>query len=103
MLITIDQFMTVFLVGAAVLALWVVARWPGFGPSSLVASAAHVIAALVGGTILAGYTISALGSLPVPAKFELSVLVGALPICVYLCLTLAWFTRSIQRMLMPYR
>jgi hypothetical protein len=103
MKISIDVFMTLLVLGAAVLALWGVVRWPSFGPSSLAGAAAHVLVALVGGVVVAGLMVDTLGSLPVPGTFELAAVGGALPPCVYLFVAVAWFTRSVQGLLAPYR
>lgn len=97
-----QSFALILCAAAALIALWVVVRFWAVGPRTLGKAFLNVLVAHIGGAVLAGYSIGFLAGLPISGAFELAVVAGALPPCVYLFVSIAWFIRSLQG-LMPIR
>jgi len=88
-------------VGAAALALWVVARWPHLGPRTLLGAVLHVAAAFACGQLV-GPALRFVVTLPIPDADVVAVLVAGVPPLVYLFLAFAWLFRAIQRLVTAY-
>jgi hypothetical protein len=93
----IPIFISSFAIGSAALALWVNARFPGFGPESARGVIAHVIGAVILGQIAARTLHLALD--PSALASTLAVLFGlALPTLVYAFLSAVWMIKLAQEM-----
>ena len=90
-----DAFIACMFVGAALLAGWILGRFEGFGPRSVVVAACGWAAS---GALIAGIPAFIQGvfawGLPEPRLFVVFGL--ALPIFTYFFLAGAWFTRSVM-------
>ena len=80
--------------GAALLALWIIARFTSFGPRSVGWAAAHVVVAIVLLTVLLPPAIDAVGASGIPAATYFQVFGVALPLFVYAFLSGGWVTRA---------
>src|SRR5918995_370810 len=98
MTISANQFVVVIVLGGAVLALWTVARFPALGPTTPWGALAHFALASVLGSMFLDRAPEVLLHLPLPRAPLIAVIVGALTPMVYLLMSLAWFIRSIQRL-----
>lgn len=100
-----QEFTLVIILGGAMLALWIVARFPKVGPSTLWTAAAHVAVAFVAGTQFLHAAPGVLRSLPFPDPTPVlfAIVVGTLPAVIYLFTSLAWLIRNIQRLVGAYR
>jgi|SRR6186997_1341673 len=89
---SVDSFVIVLCLGAALIALWIVARLPKMGPASLVRALGHVfVAVLVGmGT---GPAIQAIADLSLPGITYIVTFGIALPALTYMFLASAWLLR----------
>ena len=96
-------FTLAVMLAGALLALWVVARFPKSGPSSPWASFLNVGIALLVGSVFIQRAPDFLRSLPLPDSVLVAIIAGTLPPLVYLFTSLAWFVRSVQRLMMALR
>ena len=103
MQVSAHVFTLAVLLAGALLALWVVARFPKTGPSNPLISFLNVGVALVVGSMFMGRAPDFLRSLPLPDSVLVAIILGTLPPLVYLFTSLAWFVRSIQRLMMALR
>lgn len=87
-------FVLLLACGAALLALWIIARFTSFGPRSVGWAAAHVVAAVVLLTVLLPPAIDAVGGSGLPAATYVQVFGVALPFLVYAFLSGGWITRA---------
>lgn len=94
-----SSFALAFLVGAAVLALWVTHRFPGRAPGSLLGVGAHVVLANVVASVAPAAAVWAMPSLGAVAALMLL----ALPPLVYFFLACAWLLMLLQRLVGSYR
>lgn len=87
----VETFLLALGVGSAVIAFWLVARFPERGPTDFRAAMIHVFAALAIGWIapnIFGYVISFGRIAALPAIFGV-----LLPVLVYSFLSVAWFLK----------
>jgi hypothetical protein len=89
---SIHAFVFVLTCGAALLALWILARFIDFGPQSIVWAAVHLVIAMVL-LRLVPYPIEALSSSTIPAARFVALFGLALPMFVYIFLSGGWVTR----------
>ena len=87
-----DTFVLVLCLGAALLALWIVARLPKIGPASLSRALIHVAAAVLIG-LVTGPAIRAIAELSVPGAAFVGTFGVALPALTYMFLAAAWLLR----------
>jgi hypothetical protein len=99
MTISPQTFNLILGIGAALLALWTIVRFPVFGPSSVPGAIGHVALAHFAGLAIAGALIPFFGGLPVPGSIALAVIGGALPPLVYIFVSIGWLFRNIQGLL----
>ena len=92
---SVQSFVLVEAVGAALLALWLVVRYPGSGPTSFRGALVHVGASMLVGRALAPITTLVVGS-GVPAAAVLAALLVVLPGLVYIFLAWAWIVKLLQ-------
>jgi hypothetical protein len=92
---SVQSFVLVEAVGAALLALWLVVRYPGSGPTSFRGALVHVGASMLVGRALAPITTLVVGS-GVPAAAVLAALLVVLPGLVYIFLAWAWIVKVLQ-------
>jgi hypothetical protein len=92
-------FVLVIMVGAALLALWFVVRFPSVTPAKIWVAALHVIAALAIGPIAVDVGPDLFSGLPLPRGLVIAVVLGMLPPATYIFLSLAWLIQHFQRML----
>jgi hypothetical protein len=90
----------VFVADAALLALWIIARFTGFGPRSLPATLVHfVIACLL--LTLVQFPLAAVNGSGLPATPYLDLFAVALPMLVYAFLAAGWMMRAMIALLRP--
>lgn len=87
-----DTFVLVLCLGAALLALWIVARLPKIGPASLSRALIHVAAAVLIG-LVTGPAIRGIAELSVPGAAFVGTFGVALPALTYMFLAAAWLLR----------
>lgn len=87
-------FVLLLTCGAALLALWIIARFTTFGPQSVGWAAAHVVAAIVLVTVLLPPAIDAVGASGLPAATYVQVFGVVLPLFVYAFLSGGWVARA---------
>lgn len=92
---SIQAFVMVEAVGAALLALWLVVRYPGAGPTSLRGAAVQIGASVLLGWALAPLTTLVVGS-GVPAAALIAALLVVLPALVYIFMAWAWMVKVLQ-------
>ncbi len=93
-------FVLVIMIGAALLALWFVIRFPGATPARVWIAALHVVAALAIGPIVVDVGPDLFrGLLPVPNGLVIAIVLGMLPPATYICLSLAWLIQNFQRLI----
>lgn len=80
--------------GAALLALWVIARYTSFGPRSVVTAFAHVLVAYLLLTLVLPLALEVVGSSGLPAAAYVKLFGVALPLLVYAFLSGGWVTRA---------
>jgi hypothetical protein len=85
-------FLFCMTVGAAALAFWVIARFPGRAPASLGWAFAHVAAAMAVGSLLKPM-LAAVAGAPLPFALFVAVFGVALPALMYMFLAGAWLLR----------
>jgi hypothetical protein len=89
-----SAFMLLLLVGAALLAFWIIVRHSGFGPQTIVQAIVHVIVAMVLLRLLLPVGLDAVDAAGVPAADYVKVFGVALPLFVYAFLSGGWTTRA---------
>jgi hypothetical protein len=94
-----STFMLFLLVGAAALAFWIIVRYSGFGPQTVVRAIVHVIVAIVLLHLLLPVGLDAVDSAGVPAADYVQVFGVALPLFVYAFLSGGWTTRAAMGLL----
>jgi hypothetical protein len=94
-----SAFTLFLLVGAAMLAFWIIARYSGFGPQTVVRAIVHVIVAMVLLHLLLPFGLDAVDSIGVPAADYVQVFGVALPLFVYAFLSGSWTTRAAMGLL----
>jgi hypothetical protein len=98
--VPLQTFMLLLVVGAAVLALWIIARFTGFGPRSLAATIVHVVIACVL-LRLVQFPMAAVNGSGLPGTAYLDLFAVALPLLVYAFLAGGWVTRAAIGLLRP--
>ena len=91
---SIHAFVLLLTCGAALLALWTLARFTSFGPRSVGWAAAHVVVAVVLLTVLLPPAIDAVGASGIPAATYFQVFGVVLPLFVYAFLSGGWVARA---------
>jgi hypothetical protein len=86
-----DTFLFCLVLGAALLALWVVCRFPGFGPANLMTAFMHVAV-----TFCVGFALAPTMGLAAGAGVLLAVFGVALPALTYMFLAGIWLLRAAQ-------
>jgi hypothetical protein len=94
-----STFMLFLLVGAAALAFWIIVRYSGFGPQTIVRAIVHVIVAIVLLHLLLPVGLEAVDAAGVPAADYVQVFGVALPLFVYAFLSGGWTTRAAMGLL----
>ena len=103
MQISPQGFVFVIMIGAALLALWFVVRFPKLTPGTLWVAALHGVVALAVGRIAVHVAPDVFGGLPLPNGFLAAALFGILLPATYICLSLAWLIQNFQRLIArPY-
>jgi hypothetical protein len=97
------SFIFALAIGAAVISLWIVVRFPRLGPATVKGSCVQVVAAYLVGSVLPAYLIGCFSRLPYPFSLGLAVVVGALAPTIYLFLAIAWLIRGLQGLLSTAR
>jgi len=92
---SIQGFVMAEAVGAALLALWLVVRYPGVGPTSFRGGAIQIAASVLAGWTLAPITTMVVGS-GVPAAAFLAAFLVVLPGLIYIFLAWAWMVKVLQ-------
>jgi hypothetical protein len=92
---SIQAFVLVEATGAALLALWLVLRYPKSGPTSFRGASVQIGAAVLLGWVLAPITTLVVGS-GIPAPGFLAALLVVLPGFVYIFLACAWMMKVLQ-------
>jgi hypothetical protein len=95
-----QAFVLALTCGAALLALWILARFANFGPRSLVWALVHVILACMLLRLVPSTLLSASSS-SIPVARYLGVFGVALPLFVYAFLSGGWVTRLAIGLLRP--
>ena len=103
MSVTPQMFQLSIMIGAALLALWVVVRFPKLVPSSLVRAVVHCVIAYVIGSAFLVSVPPFLRGLPLPNSALIAIVGGTLPAVVYLFTAIAWFIVNLQRLAAAYR
>ena len=94
-----SAFTFVLLVGAAVLAFWIILRYSGFGPQTVVRAVIHVVVAMVLLQLLLPFGFDAIDASGIPAALYAKVFGVALPLFVYAFLSGGWTTRAAMGLL----
>ena len=87
-------FVVILACGAALLALWIIARFTNFGPHSIVGAVVHVLAASVLLSLVLPSALDAVISSGIPAAAWVQLFGLALPVFTYVFLSGGWFTRA---------
>lgn len=90
--LSVHAFVLALLAGGAALALWILARYSGFGPRTLFWAVAHVLAAMVL-LQLVSVPLGLINASGMPAARFLCAFGVALPLFVYAFLSGGWVTR----------
>jgi flagellar biogenesis protein FliO len=99
MQISPQEYLLVLMVGAAVLALWLVVRFPRVAPARMWVAALHVVAAFAVGPVIVDHAPDLFSGLPLPRGLVIAVVLGMLPPAIYIFLSLAWLIQHFQRVL----
>ncbi len=91
---SIHTFVVALVCGAALLALWIIARYTNFGPHSVVGALVHVIAAVLLLTLVLAPALAAIRSSGIPAAAYVQLFGVALPLFTYVFLSGGWVTRA---------
>ena len=94
----VHAFVLVLTCGAALLALWILARFVDFGPQSMLWAALHVVTAIAL-LRLVPLLVEAVSSSTLPAARFVALFGLALPMFVYTFLSGGWVTRLAMGML----
>ena len=98
---TTSNFLLVLMIGGALLAFWLVARFPERGPGTFKAALLHVGAALVAGFFVPpafGFLLTWGQAAAMAAIFGI-----LLPFTVYTFLATGWFLKLVAKMFSHYR
>jgi hypothetical protein len=95
-----QEFAIVLMVGAALLALWILWRYASFGPKTLFWALAHVVLACVLLRLMP-LAFPSPGSAATSLRLYVEVFALALPALVYAFLSGGWLTRLAIRQLRP--
>jgi hypothetical protein len=98
--VTSHAFVLVLLAAAALLAMWILARYTAFGPRSLLWAAVHTIIACVL-LRLVPFALDVVSGSGIPAVQYVQVFGVALPLLVYGFLSGGWITRIALELLRP--
>ena len=93
-----QTFVLILAVGAAVLALWIVARLPQFGPRDLRWALLHILLSIAVGYLIAPL-IRGITAIGVPGSAYVGTFAFALPALTYMFLATAWLLRVMRDML----
>jgi hypothetical protein len=99
MQISPQEYVLVLMVGAALLALWVVVRFPKLTPATLWLAGLHAVAALALGRVAVHFAPGLFGGLPLPNGLVVAAVFGILPPATYICVSLAWLIQNFQRLI----
>jgi hypothetical protein len=99
MVISPHGFLLAIMIGAALLALWFVVRFPNVAPAKIWVAALHVVAAFAIGPIVVDHGPDLFSGLPLPRGLVVAVVLGMLPPATYIFLSLAWLIQHFQRLL----
>jgi hypothetical protein len=94
-----STFTLFLLVGSALLAFWIIVRYSGFGPQTIVRAIVHVIVATVLLHLLLPVGLDAVDAAGIPAADYVQVFGVALPLFVYAFLSGGWTTRAAMGLL----
>jgi hypothetical protein len=89
----IHAFVLALVCGAALLALWIIARFTNFGPRSVIWAIVHVVAACVLLRVVR-FPLAAIGGSGIPAAAYVQLFGVALPLFVYGFLSGGWVGRA---------
>lgn len=89
----IHAFVLALVCGAALLALWIIARFTSFGPRSVAWAIVHVVAACLL-LRLVRFPLAAIGGSGIPAAAYVQLFGVALPLFVYAFLSGGWVSRA---------
>jgi hypothetical protein len=92
--VSASAFTLVLVVGAALLALWIMVRFSAFGPQTIVRAIVHVIVATVLLRLLLPVGLDAVDAAGIPGADYVEVFGVALPLFVYAFLSGGWTTRA---------
>jgi hypothetical protein len=92
--VSVHVFVLVLTCGAALLALWIMARYTNLGPRSFVWAVVHVVIACVVLRLLLPFALDGLRASGIPAVAYVEVFGVALPLFVYAFLTGGWAGRA---------
>jgi hypothetical protein len=84
-----------FGIGAMLIGLWLVVRFPSLGPSSLYAASINLAVAMAGGWLI-GPVAGRLAGLWAPLGVYGALFLVVLPSLAYLFWSIGWFMRSLQ-------
>jgi hypothetical protein len=98
---SIQGFVMAEAVGAALLALWLVVRYPGVGPTTFRGGAIQIGASVqMGVSVLAGWALAPVTTMVVGSGVPLAVFLAAflvvLPGLIYIFLAWAWMVKVLQ-------
>jgi hypothetical protein len=91
--VSIATFVLFLCVGAALLALWIVVRFPSLGPSDVTWAILHLAVSMVLGQLMVG-SIGLVGRSGVPAARFVAAFAIVLPGLIYMFLAAAWLIRA---------
>jgi hypothetical protein len=94
-----STFTLYLLVGSALLAFWIIVRYSGFGPQTIVRAIVHVVVAMVLLHLLLPVGLDAVDAAGIPAADYVQVFGVALPLFVYAFLSGGWTTRAAMGLL----
>jgi hypothetical protein len=94
-----STFTLSLLVGSALLAFWIIVRYSGVGPQTVVRAIVHVIVAMVLLRLLLPVGLEAVEVIGVPAADYVKVFGVALPLFIYAFLSGGWTTRAAMGLL----
>jgi len=92
---SVDTFVLALCLGAAALAVWIVARLPKIGPENLPRALAHLMVAVLVG-VLTAPAIRGIGELALPGAALVGTFAVALPALTYMFLAAVWLLRVMR-------
>jgi hypothetical protein len=98
---SVDSFVIVLCLGAAVLAMWIVARLPKIGPANLPRAMIHVMAAVAVGAVT-GPLMQSISGLSLPGAAYVLTFGIALPALTYMFLATVWLLRVMLSYFQPH-